>query len=1023
MHSRNEVEEILRYWLAALRFEEALASRPRAQRAPSMRTPLDVKNPPQGQPYFKVAADEDGLAFLLRAETQLVTDLSPDRAGFCARWLRKLYRRRRADWREHQQESQSVVVGWPTVYFPHNEELAPLLRFRARVSWLKTDGRPFEPPSRRRNSRTRVPDPPGALKLHTSEEEDADLLPFSIDAQLMVRHLGVTEEEVAALNLQLRSAETVSAATMAATLGALLNSKDEWTPTLVKVDEDTPDETVFADLVDAVRHRLLQGHRRPRVYPVGLVHDGEQILATRHLQRDLSVLLGQRLGVDLLYPDGPLWGYLSGQAPAPSWAPMAGAWTPHGLTSPQRAVAEQFLGSTLTAAQGPPGTGKTELILNLAASTLVERVRALASGKEMGTTLLVVASTNNRAVDNVTSPLGDSDGLPLALRAGSQAVTSTVTVETLQRAQGWLARQPSYDVDVHAAHLQTALDAFKKSSDALDERESARVRTLERCARYETVSARIEHHAAALALAESEGRTPAPSAGPYTAVLEAIKTVARRLSALNRGLVGRDAETLVETLARWKRVAQKPLSALNDALEAIGEAPDALGLPPEMPTGADVEAHLDAWEEGIEDALELLEERRLALVDAQALARRAETLAALREELTDLPPPNTVEIPESAPAADHHALFLAANAVREAWALAHRGQVEGVLERAVAGTQQTRSLRRVLDEDVTLRRVLVQLFPVLGTTLLSMGNVIAAERGAFERLVIDEGGQCHPAYVVSGLLRAESALIIGDVNQLEPVIRLNEDDEARVQRLGGVSMPQHRLAAYRVFDAGNTSAQRLADAAVRRRLVLPDHFRCQADIISICDALCDYGLRVHTPPRALTDRIPALSHAVMFSAVEGTQVRLRGSWHNPAERARVMVLIDGLLRAGLAPDEIAVITPYVGQLDLLRDAMLHAGIPLEGFNDPEGPRRRAGSAGVATGTVHRFQGGERSVVIFTTVVTDEHSLRFLNGRVNLVNVAVSRAREHLLVVGSPETLRRGPYSRLLVEHATPLETP
>ena len=63
------------------------------------------------------------------------------------------------------------------------------------------------------------------------------------------------------------------------------------------------------------------------------------------------------------------------------------------------------------------------------------------------------------------------------------------------------------------------------------------------------------------------------------------------------------------------------------------------------------------------------------------------------------------------------------------------------------------------------------------------------------------------------------------------------------------------------------------------------------------------------------------------------------------------------------------------------------------------------------------------MVIFSTVVTDEQSLRFLNDRVNLVNVAVSRAREHLLVVGSPETLRRGPYSRLLVEHATPLETP
>ena len=63
------------------------------------------------------------------------------------------------------------------------------------------------------------------------------------------------------------------------------------------------------------------------------------------------------------------------------------------------------------------------------------------------------------------------------------------------------------------------------------------------------------------------------------------------------------------------------------------------------------------------------------------------------------------------------------------------------------------------------------------------------------------------------------------------------------------------------------------------------------------------------------------------------------------------------------------------------------------------------------------------MVIFSTVVTDDRSLRFLNGRVNLVNVAVSRAREHLVVVGAPEVLRRGPYSRLLVDRATMLPTP
>ena len=1021
MLSRDEVDQVLRYWLAALRFEEALAARPRAQRPGGPPPPLDVSDPPAGQPYFKVAADEDGLGFLLRGESRLVLPLSPDRAAFCARWLRKIYRRRVVEWREREGESMSVVAGWPTVYFPRSDELAPLLRFRARVAWMRADGAPFEPPSRRKLARGKVPAPPAALVLHTSDEEDADLLPFSFDAQLLVRHLGVTEEEVADLNLTLRGAETVSATAMAATLTGLLSTDGGWTPALAEVDDEVPTEQVFAQLVDAMGHRLVQGRRSPKVYPVGLVHDGEQILATRHLQRDLSVLLGQRLGPDLLHEGGPLWGYLSGRAPPPGWAALAGAYTPYGLTPDQREVAEQFLGSVLTAAQGPPGTGKTELILNLAAATLVERVRAMEGGRPMGASLLVVASTNNRAVDNVTEPLSRGDGLPLALRAGSQAVTSTVTVETLQRVQAWLEAQPVCDVEVHEAHLQTTLARFDALSERVEAQDGARAQALQRVARYRTVAARIEVHEAALAAAAAAGRVAPPSWRPYEAVLDAIKAVARRLGGLTRGLVGRDAETLVETLARWKRVAQRPLAELHAALAAVGAESIGLPLPPEVSEGAEVEAHLDAWEDALEDALEVLETRRLGLVETVALARRAETLAALGEELADLPPPGSVAIPAGAPALHHHQLFLAAKTVREAWTLAQRGTVGRALERAIDGALQTRSLRRVFDEDVALRRVLVQLFPVLGTTLLSMGNVVAAGRGGFERLVIDEGGQCHPAYVVSGLLRADAALIIGDVHQLEPVIRLTEDDEARVQRMAAVTMAPQRMAPYRVHTAGTASAQRLADEAVTQRLALPDHFRCQPEIISICDALCGYGLRVHTPPGAVTSMVPALSHAVMLSPVTGTQVRLRGSWHNPPERARVMALLRGLLEGGVPAADIAVITPYVGQLDMLREAMNRVGLPIEGLTTPHPGAGRGALGGVATGTVHRFQGGERRVVLFSTVVTEERSLRFLNGRVNLVNVAVSRAREHLVVVGSPEILRRGPYSRLLVEHATVLE--
>ena len=118
-------------------------------------------------------------------------------------------------------------------------------------------------------------------------------------------------------------------------------------------------------------------------------------------------------------------------------------------------------------------------------------------------------------------------------------------------------------------------------------------------------------------------------------------------------------------------------------------------------------------------------------------------------------------------------------------------------------------------------------------------------------------------------------------------------------------------------------------------------------------------------------------------------------------------------------DEIAVITPYRGQLERLRRGLLAAAHPAR--VQPRAGRRAtapAGSArGVALGTVHRFQGGERSIVLFSSVVTHASSLAFLNARPNLLNVAISRAQHHFVCLGHAAVLAHGPRSRLLVDGA------
>jgi len=265
-------------------------------------------------------------------------------------------------------------------------------------------------------------------------------------------------------------------------------------------------------------------------------------------------------------------------------------------------------------------------------------------------------------------------------------------------------------------------------------------------------------------------------------------------------------------------------------------------------------------------------------------------------------------------------------------------------------------------------------------------------------------------------MRASSALVIGDVHQLSPVFELGADDEARLLRSCKLASSAELLQPYRVHTDATTSSQSLADRAVSKRHELTDHFRCQPDIIGLSDSLCGYGLVVHTPRGDRSRQAPYLTQAVSLVDLRGEQARASGSWCNELEGSETVNLVESLLQAGLEPHEIAVITPYRGQLELLRRGLAARRVPLENSHelaetDGWGARR----GGMALGTVHRFQGGERSVVLFSSVVTRTASLAFLNARPNLLNVAISRAQHHFVCLGHGEVLAEGRRSRLLVE--------
>ncbi|MGA1606800.1 MAG: AAA domain-containing protein, partial [Planctomycetota bacterium] len=123
-----------------------------------------------------------------------------------------------------------------------------------------------------------------------------------------------------------------------------------------------------------------------------------------------------------------------------------------------------------------------------------------------------------------------------------------------------------------------------------------------------------------------------------------------------------------------------------------------------------------------------------------------------------------------------------------------------------------------------------------------------------------------------------------------------------------------------------------------------------------------------------------------------------GSRANPDEARLVARHVRALLEAGIAPEAIGVITPYNAQVQALRDVL-------------------ADVQELEIGTVDGFQGREKEAIVLSLVRSNERGeVGFLAER-RRMNVAVTRARRHVALIGDTATLACDPFLAGLIAHA------
>jgi superfamily I DNA and/or RNA helicase len=115
---------------------------------------------------------------------------------------------------------------------------------------------------------------------------------------------------------------------------------------------------------------------------------------------------------------------------------------------------------------------------------------------------------------------------------------------------------------------------------------------------------------------------------------------------------------------------------------------------------------------------------------------------------------------------------------------------------------------------------------------------------------------------------------------------------------------------------------------------------------------------------------------------------------NPAHAETVSDYVVSLLEAGLTGNEIGVITPYNAQLVMI----------MEKLQEAVGDYGAPSAGGIKVSTIHSFQGQERRAII-VDFTDDNVRPSPLTARWELVNVALSRAKELLVIVGNRHYLQ------------------
>jgi len=326
-----------------------------------------------------------------------------------------------------------------------------------------------------------------------------------------------------------------------------------------------------------------------------------------------------------------------------------------------------------------------------------------------------------------------------------------------------------------------------------------------------------------------------------------------------------------------------------------------------------------------------------------------------------------------------------------------KSRLERYRDRRSPGRDEEQSLRR----DISLLRQEIQnLRKEVFTRVMKETEVVvgtptgiqtkSVREKMFDLVVIDEATQATEPIAWIPMTAAGKVVMAGDHFQLPPTVRSKEAD---AKGLG-------RTLFERYYEILGPEFKALLDRQYRMNEIImgfSSHMFYKDRLIA------DESVRLQTLSGlpGVKDG-PEMRAPLLFidTAGKGFEEKLETgseSRYNAEEAELVLAELKKMLDAGVKPEEIAVISPYSAQVRLLASRFSAPGLEID--------------------SVDGFQGREKELVIVSLVRSNlTGELGFLNDT-RRMNVAMTRARRRLVVIGDSSTLSTLPFYKAFIAYA------